>query len=72
VPSFSQNLVISISILNKEGYLYSLGNKHRLYIYSKLLGTNSLSPYDNLYEIDMVISFNKSLILTHGAHKKIN
>ena len=74
VSLFRQNL-ISISNLDKFRYSCSFeNNKFSLFHDSKLVGTGSLSGYDNLYMLDTIASFNKSLHLsTQGIkHKLIN
>ena len=72
VPSFRRNL-ISISALDKFGYSCSFGNgKFSLFHDSKLVGSGSLSVYDNLYLIDTIASFNESLQLsTRGIKRKL-
>ena len=58
---FRRNL-ISISALDKFGYCYSFGNeKFSLFHNSNLVGTGSLSGYDNLYLLDAITYFNESL-----------
>ena len=60
-PSFRQNLV-SISVLDKFGYSCSFGNSQfNLSLNLNIIGTGSLSLYDNLYFLDMVASFNETL-----------
>ena len=49
VPSFRRNLV-SIYVLDKLGYTCSFGNSQfSLYLNSNIVGTGSLSRFDNLY-----------------------
>ena len=61
VLSFRWNL-ISISTLDKFGYSYSFGNnKFSLFSDSKMVGTGSLSLYNNLYLLDTIALFNESL-----------
>ena len=61
VPSFRRNLV-SISILDKSGYSCSFrNNKFSLFLNSNIVGTGSLSFYDNLYLLDTIASFNETL-----------
>ena len=51
VPSFRQNLV-SVSYLDKLGYLFSFGNNvFRLSFNSNIVGTSSLLTCDDLYLI---------------------
>ena len=72
VAPFRRNL-ISISTLNKFGLSCSFGNsKFSLFQDSKLVGTGSLSVYDNLYLLDTIASFNESLHLSRrGAKHKL-
>ena len=72
VPSFRRNL-ISISILDKFKFSCSFGNsKLSLFENSKLVGTGSLSSYDNLYLLDTIALFNESLHLsTRGINRKL-
>ena len=57
IPSFRRNL-ISISTFDKFGFSCSFGNsKFSLFQDSKLVGTGSLSGYDNLYLLDTIASF---------------
>ncbi|KAJ4710364.1 Retrovirus-related Pol polyprotein from transposon TNT 1-94 [Melia azedarach] len=72
VPSFKRNL-ISISNLDKFGYSCSFGNgKFSLFYASKLVGSGSLSGYDNLYSLDTITSFNESLHLSLcGTNRKL-
>ncbi|KAL3652409.1 hypothetical protein CASFOL_002090 [Castilleja foliolosa] len=73
VPSFKRNL-ISISLLDKFGYLCSFGdNKFSLSLNSNIVGNGSLSCYDNLYLLDTVVSFNETLhVETRGTKRKLN
>lgn len=49
VPSYRRNF-ISISILDKFGYSCSIeNNQFDIFLNSNIVGTNSLSSYDNLY-----------------------
>lgn len=60
-PLFKHNL-ISISALNKYGFSYSFGNEKFKFFYdSKLVSFGFLSGYDQLYLIDTIVLFNKSL-----------
>jgi len=60
VPSFRRNLV-SVSYLDKLGYLCSIGNNvFRLSFNSYIVGTSSLLAYDNLYLLDIVASYGES------------
>ena len=72
VPSFRRNL-ISISTLDKFDYSCSFGNnKFNFFHDSKMIGTGSLSGYDNLYLLDTTASFNESLHLsTRGIKRKL-
>ena len=59
--SFRQKLNL-IPNLDKYGFSCTFGSRQfNLFHDSKLVGSNSLSGYDNIYLIDMVVSFNKSL-----------
>ncbi|KAL3613382.1 hypothetical protein CASFOL_042795 [Castilleja foliolosa] len=73
VPSFRRNLV-SISLLDKFGYLCSFGNnKFNLSLNSNIVGTGSLSTFDNLYLLDTLASYNETLHLqSHGTKRKLN
>ena len=72
VPSFRRNL-ISISVLDKFGFSCLFGNsKFSHFQDSKLVGTSSLSGYDNLYLLNTIASFNESLhIKTRGVKRKL-
>jgi len=60
VPSFRRNLV-SVSYLDKLGYLCSFGNNvFRLSFNSHIVGTDSLLVNDNLYLLDTVVSYGES------------
>ena len=70
VPSFRRNL-ISISVLDKFDYSCSFENKKfELFHDSKLVGSESLMDYDNLYLIDTITSFNESLHLSTREVKR--
>jgi len=61
VPSFRRYLV-SISYLDKFGYLGSFGNNvFRLSFNSDIVGTASLLINDNLYLLDTVASYGESI-----------
>ena len=61
VPSFRWNLV-SISILEKFGYSCSFeNNKFSVFQYLNLIDTDSLSLHNDLYFLDTIASFNKTL-----------
>ena len=72
VPSFRRNLV-SISTLDKFGYFCSFGNSQfSLSLNSNIIGTGSLSFYDNLYLLDTVVSFNETLhVNSRGMKRKL-
>ena len=72
VLSFRRNLISNFA-LDKFGYSCSFGNsKFSIFQDSKLVGTSSLSVYDNLYLLDTITSFNKSLhISTRGVKHKL-
>ena len=69
VPSFRQNL-ISILALDKFDYYCLFGNgKFSLF---HLVGTGSLSGYNNLYFLNIIASFNESLhVNTIGIKYKL-
>ena len=61
VPSFRQNL-ISVSVLDKFDYHCSFeNNQFSLSLNSNIIGTGSLSIYDNLYLLDTIASYNETL-----------
>jgi len=63
VPSFRRNL-ISISYLDKNGYVCSFGNGNfSLCRDSKLLASGILSSYDNLYFLDIDTSHSEALYI---------
>ena len=72
VPSFRRNL-ISVSCLDKCGYSCSFENgKFSLFHSSNMVGSGSLSGYDNLYSVEINASFNESLHLsTRGVKRKL-
>jgi len=55
MPSFRRNLV-SVSYLDKVGYLCSFGNNN-LDRLSHIVGADSLLPNDNLYMLDTMVSY---------------
>ena len=59
--------------MDKFGFSYSFGNsKFSLFQDLKLVGNGSLLAYDNLYLLDTITSFNKSLyISTRGVKHKL-
>lgn len=70
VLSFKQNLIF-VSALNKFGYYCSFGNgKFYPFHNSNLVGSGSLSGYDNLYLLDIIASFNESLHTTVIGKKR--
>ena len=73
VPSFRQNLV-SVSLLDKFGYHCSFGNNQlSLSLNSNVVGTGSLSIHDNLYLLDTIASYNKTLhVDSRGRKHKLN
>ncbi|KAL3617107.1 hypothetical protein CASFOL_039501 [Castilleja foliolosa] len=73
VPSFRRNLV-SISLLDKFGYLCSFeNNKFSLSLNSNIVGTSSLSTFDNHYLLDTLASYNETLhVQSHGTKRKLN
>ena len=72
VPSFRRNL-ISISVLDRSGYYCSFGNsKFGLSLNSNVIGTGSLSVYDNLYFLETIASFNETLYTSiRGTKRKL-
>ena len=72
IQTFRRNL-ISISGLDKSGYSCSFGyEKFSWFHDSKLVGSGSLSGYDNLYSLYTDTSFNESLQLsTRGVKRKL-
>jgi len=73
VPSFRQNLVF-VSLLDNFGYHCSLRiNQFILSLNSNIVGTASLSIYDNLYLLDTIASYNKTLHMdSRGTRRKLN
>jgi len=72
VPSFKQNLV-SISYLDKLGYLCSFGNNVFRLSFNSDIGTGSLMAYDNLYLLDIVASYGESFNAElHGPKRRID
>ena len=72
VPSIRQNLV-SIYVLNKSGYTCSFENsRFSLYLNSNIVGTSSLSRFDNLYLLDIIASYYKTLhVSSCGTKRKL-
>ena len=61
VSLFRRNL-ISISYLDKFGYSCYFGNTQvNLSLNSKVIGNCSLVVYDNLYMLDIVVSYHENL-----------
>jgi hypothetical protein len=61
VPSFRRNL-ISISALDKLGFSCSFGDeKFGLYRHSNMVVSGFLSVMDNLYALDIIVSYNETL-----------
>jgi len=73
IPSFRRNL-ISVSLLDKFGYHCSFGNNQfSLSLNSNIVGTGSLSIYDNLYLFDTIASYNETLhVDSRGTKRKLN
>ena len=73
VPSFRRNLIY-ISALDKSEYSCSFSNENFILVHdSKLVGSGSLSSYDNLYSIEINASFNEiSAIKYTRCKEKIN
>ena len=65
--------MISVSTLDKSGYSCLFGNgKFSLFHNSILVGSGSLSGYDNLYSLYTDTSFNESLQLSiRGVKRKL-
>lgn len=62
VPSFKRNLIF-ISALDKFGYYCSFENEKRnLFHNSNLIGLDFLLGYDSIYLLDIIVSFNESLL----------
>jgi GAG-pre-integrase domain len=61
VPSFRQNLIY-ISALDKLGFFCLFGDeKFGLYRHSNMVASGFLSIMDNLYVLDIIISYNETL-----------
>jgi len=73
VPSFRQNLV-SVTLLDKFSYHCSFGNNQFiLSLNSNIVGTGSLSVFDNLYLFDTIVSYNETLhVDSRGTKCKLN
>jgi len=73
VPSFRQNLV-SISLLDKFGYHCSIeNNQFSFSLNLNIVGTGSLSIYDNLYLLNTIVSYNEILhVDSRDAKRKLN
>jgi hypothetical protein len=72
VPSFRRNL-ISISYLDKNGYVCSFGNGNfSLYQNSKQVASGSLSSYDNLYFLELDTSHLEALHIDNRKRKLTN
>ena len=71
VPPFRRNLV---SVLDKFGYHCSFeNNQFSLSLNSNIIGTGSFSIYDNLYLLDTIASYNKTLhVDSCGTQRKLN
>ena len=65
--------MVSISALDKFGYSCSFGNSQfSLSLNSNIIGSGSLSFYDNLYLLDTVASFNETLhVNSRGMKRKL-
>ncbi|KAL1569026.1 hypothetical protein AAHA92_00559 [Salvia divinorum] len=66
--------LVSISALDKFGFSCSFGNnKFTLSNNSGIVGTGSLSAYDNLYMLDSVTSYSEALhVESKGTKRKLN
>ena len=73
VPLFRRNL-ISVSLLDKFGYHCSFeNNQFSLSLNSNIIGTVSLSIYDNLYLLDTIASYNETLhVDSCDTNRKLN
>lgn len=73
VSSFRRNL-ISVSYLDKSGYLCSFGNNmFKLSFNSNIVGTDSFMSHDNLYLLDIIVTYGESLnVETCGTKRKID
>ena len=73
VPSFRQNLVY-VFILDKFSYHCSFeNNQFSLSLNSNIIGTGSLSIYDNLYLLKTIASYNETLhVDSRGTKCKLN
>ena len=73
VPSFRRNLV-SVSYLDKLGYLCSFGNNvFRLSFNSDIVGSGSLLLNDNLHLLDTVASYGESFnARLHGTKLRLD
>ena len=72
VLSFRRNLVF-IFVLDKLGYTCSFGNSQfSLYLNSNIVGTGSLSGFENLYSLDIIASYHETLhVSSHGTKRKL-
>ncbi|KAH6785841.1 hypothetical protein C2S51_038296 [Perilla frutescens var. frutescens] len=71
VSSFRRNSV-SISLLDKYGFSCSFENcQFSLSLNSNVVGTGSLSAYDNLYVLDIIVSYNESLHVESRAEARL-
>ena len=69
VPSFRRNLVY-ISILDKLGYTCCFENSQfSLYLNSNIVGTGSLSGFDNIYLLDILFHITKTCMFLHVVQK---
>ena len=69
VPSFRHNLV-SIYILDKLGFICSFRNSQfSLYLNSNIVGIDSLSGFENLYLLDIVLHITKLCMFLHVLQK---
>ena len=73
ISSFRRNL-ISVSVLDKSSYFCSFGNSNfSLSLNSNIVGTGLLNVYDNLYLLETISSYNKTLhVESRGIKRKIN
>ncbi|KAL0289356.1 UNVERIFIED_CONTAM: hypothetical protein Scaly_2705800 [Sesamum calycinum] len=64
---------VQVEAIGKYRLLLKIGGgKFSLFLDSKLVGSGSLSAYDNLYSLDTIASFNESLHLsTRGIKRKL-
>ena len=72
MPSFRRNLVF-IFVLDKLGYTCSLRHSQlSLYLSSNIVGIGSLSEFDNLYLLNIIVSYYETLhVSSCGTKRKL-